>query len=75
MFSEAKTTNQSRTRAFRGFPFICFKEESTRVMAVEAIKLKAEEGEEEEEEEELVDPASMIKEKCGEDNCIGAKVR
>ena len=44
-------------------------------MAVEAIKLKAEEGEEEEEEEELVDPASMIKEKCGEDNCIGAKVR
>ena len=44
-------------------------------MAAEAIKLKAEEGEEEEEEEELVDPASMIKEKCGEDNCIGAKVR
>ena len=43
-------------------------------MAAEAIKLKAEEGEEEE-EEELVDPASMIKEKCGEDNCIGAKVR
>ena len=39
-------------------------------MAAEAIKLKAEE-----EEEELVDPASMIKEKCGEDNCIGAKVR
>ena len=57
------------------YPFICFKEESARVMAAEAIKLKAEEGEEEEEEEELVDPASMIKEKCGEDNCIGAKVR
>ena len=44
-------------------------------MAAEGIKLKAEEGEEEEEEEEeLVDPAMEIKEKCGEDNCIGAKV-
>ena len=45
--------------------------------AMEGIKkLKAEEGEEEEEEEEdLVDPAMEIKERCGEDNCIGAKVR
>ena len=41
-------------------------------MAAEGIKLKAEEGEEE--EEELIDPAMEIKEKCGEDNCIGAKV-
>ena len=43
-------------------------------MAAEGIKLKAEEGEEEEDEEELIDPAMEIKEKCGEDNCIGAKV-
>ena len=43
--------------------------------AMEGIKkLKAEEGEEEEEEEELIDPAMEIKEKCGDDNCIGAKV-
>ena len=42
--------------------------------AMEGIKkLKAEEGEEEE-EEDLVDPAMEIKERCGEDNCIGAKV-
>ena len=40
-------------------------------MAAEGIKLRAEEGEE---EEELIDPAMEIKEKCGEDNCIGAKV-
>merc|ERR1711936_327730 len=54
---------------------ICFKEESAGVMAaMEGIKkLKAEEGEEEEEEEDLVDPAMEIKERCGEDNCIGAK--
>ena len=44
--------------------------------AMEGIKkLKAEEGEEEEEEEDLVDPAMEIKERCGDDNCIGAKVR
>ena len=43
-------------------------------MAAEGMKLKAEEGEEEEEEEELVDPAMEIKERCGENSCIGAKV-
>ena len=44
--------------------------------AMEGLKkLKAEEGEEEEEEEDLVDPAMEIKERCGDDNCIGAKVR
>ena len=41
---------------------------------LDTVKVKADEGEEEEDEEDLVDPASAIKEKCGEDQCNTAKV-